>query len=110
MYIFTDLLFMSMMVYIYGFSTQSSTSEHLQCVREALFRCRQMRLAFNPNKTFSRVQKGVLLGYVVRKKKNPDPNKIIVNIDGLATSKNATGIAKLLGHVGWYRELIPDFA
>ena len=31
-------------------------------------------------------------------------------IDGLATPINAKGIAKLLGHVGWYRELIPDFA
>ena len=31
-------------------------------------------------------------------------------IDGLATPTNAKGIPKLLGHVGWYRELIPDFA
>ncbi len=39
----------------------------------------------------------------------PDPVKIAV-IDGLTTSTNAKGIAKLLGHVGWYRELISDFA
>ena len=52
----------------------------------------------------------MLLGYVVSEKgKEPDPNKIAV-IDGLATPTNAKGIAKLLGHVGWYRELIPDFA
>lgn len=31
-------------------------------------------------------------------------------INGLATQTNARGIAKLLGHVGWYTELIPDFA
>ena len=28
----------------------------------------------------------------------------------MATPTNAKGIAKLLGHVGWYRELIPDYA
>ena len=34
----------------------------------------------------------------------------MVIIDGLATPTNAKGIAKLLEHVDWYRELIPDFA
>ena len=52
MYIFTDLLFKSMTVYIDDFSTQSNTSEHLQIVKEALVRCRQMRLALNPDKIF----------------------------------------------------------
>ena len=31
-------------------------------------------------------------------------------IDGLATPTNAREITKLLGHVGWYRELILDYA
>ena len=31
-------------------------------------------------------------------------------IDGVATPTNAKGIAKLLGHVGWYMELIMDYA
>ena len=110
MYIFSDLLFKSMTVYIDDFSTQSSTKEHVHCVREALVRCRQMRLALNPDKTFLGVQRGVLLGYVVSKNgREPDPDKIAV-IDELETPKNAKGISKLLGHVGWYRELIPDFA
>ena len=69
-----------------------------------------MRLALNPDKTFLGVQREVLLGYVVSEKgMEPDPDKIAV-IDGLATPTNAKGIAKLLGHVGWYRELISDFA
>ena len=109
MYIFSDLLFKSMTIYI-DFSTQSSTKEHLHCVKEALVRCRQMRLALNPDKTFLGVQREVLLGYVVSEKgREPHPDKIAV-IDGLATPKNAKGISKLLGHVGWYRELIADFA
>ena len=67
-------------------------------------------MALNPDKTFLRVQNEVLLGYIVsEKRREPDPYKVAI-IDGLATPKNAKGIAKLLGHVGWYRELIPDFA
>ena len=30
-------------------------------------------------------------------------------IDELPTFTNAKGIAKLLGHVGWYRKLNPNF-
>ena len=52
----------------------------------------------------------MLLGYVVSEKgREPELDKIAV-IDRLATLANAMGIAKLLGHVGWYRELIPDCA
>lgn len=41
--------------------------------------------------------------------REPDPDKIAY-IDGLAIPTNIKGIAKLLAHVGWYRELIIDFA
>ena len=110
MYIFTDLLYKSMTVFIDDFSTQSNSSQHLGCVREALVRCRQMQLVLNPDKTFLGVQKNVLLGYVVSEKgREPDSKKIAV-INELAIPTNAKGIAKLLGHVGWYRELIPDYA
>jgi hypothetical protein len=71
-----------------------------------------MQFDLNPNKTvtFLGVQRGVLLGYMVsRKRREPDPDKIAV-MDGLAIPTNARRIAKLLGHVGWYQELIPDFA
>ena len=43
------------------------------------------------------------------KGRESDPDKVAV-IDGLATPLNAKAIGKLLGHVGWYRGLIPDFA
>ena len=110
MYIFTDLLYKSMTVFIDDFNTQSNSSQHLGCMREALVRCRQMQLALNPDKTFLGVQKGVLLGYVVSKKsREPDPEKIVI-INELAIPTNAKGITKLLGHVGWYKKLIPDYA
>ena len=52
----------------------------------------------------------MLLDYVVSSKgREPDPDKIIA-ISELATPTNSKGISKLLGHVGWYRELIPNFS
>ena len=69
-----------------------------------------MRLALNLDKDFLRVQRGVLLSYVVNEKgKEPDLDKIVV-INGLVTPINAKKIAKLLGHVDWYREVILNFA
>ena len=110
MYIFSDLLYKSLTVYIYDFNMQSSVDDHLEYVRETLKRCRKMRLALNPEKTYLAVQRGVLLGYVVSEKgREPDPEKIVV-IDRLSAPTNAKDIAKLLGHVSWYLELIPGYA
>ena len=98
-----------MTVFIDNFSTQSNATQHIGCVREALVRCSKMQLTLNPDKTFLGVHKGVLLDYVVSEnKREPDPDKITV-IDDLPTPTNAKGIAKLLGHMGWDRELIPNF-
>lgn len=78
-YIFLDLLYKSMMVFVDDFSTQSNIVSHLECVRETLARCRKCRLALNPKKTYLVVQRGVLLGYVVSEKgREPDPEKITV--------------------------------
>ena len=57
MYIFTDLLFKSMTEFVDDFSTQSSASLYLECVRESWIRCRRMQLALNLDKTFLGVQK-----------------------------------------------------
>jgi hypothetical protein len=100
MYIFIDLLFKSMIVFVDDFSTHSNASDYLQCVREALIRYRKMHLALNLDKTFLGVNRGVLLWYVVSEKgKEPDPEKIKA-VSGLATLTNANEIAKSLGHVG----------
>ena len=69
MYIFNDLLFKSMTVFVDDFSIQSDVSDHLHCVSETLVKCRNMKLTLNPDKTFLGVNRGVLLGYVVSEKK-----------------------------------------
>lgn len=49
LYIFTNLLFKSMTISIDDLNTLSSTSHHLECVKEALIRCRKMQLVLNPD-------------------------------------------------------------
>jgi hypothetical protein len=110
MYIFSDLLYKSMTVYIDDFSTQSQKEDHLGHVRQSLERCRKVRMALNPEKTYLAVHRGVLLGYVVSKSgREPEPEKIKV-ITNLQPPTTVKEVQRVLGHVGWYRELIPDYA
>ena len=70
----------------------------------------KMQLVLKAYKTFLNVHKEVLLDYVVSDKgREPDPDKIAV-IDELPTPIKAKGIAKLLGHAGWYGEFISNFS
>lgn len=109
-YAFSDLLHKSMTVFIDDFSTQSNIDVHLDCVREAFERCRRVGIALNPEKLYLAVLKGITLGYVVSKNgREPDPEKVAV-IKNLAAPENVKGVERLLGHIGWYRELIPDYA
>lgn len=55
-YIFTNLLFKFILVFVADFSTQSSASQHLECIRVTLIRCRGKKLALNLDKTFLGVQ------------------------------------------------------
>ena len=109
-YAFSDLLHKTMTVFIDDFSTQSDIEIHLECVREAFERCRKTGIALNPEKLFLAVLKGITLGYVVSKDgREPDPEKVAV-IKNLAPPVNVKGVERVLGHIGWYRELIPNYA
>jgi hypothetical protein len=91
MFIFFDLLYKSITVFVDDFSIQLDADGHLGCVREALMRCGTAKLTLNPEKTYLVLQRGVLLGYVVSgKRREPDPEKITV-IDELEAPTNAKG-------------------
>lgn len=53
-----------MTFFIDDFNTQSS--QHLECVRDALLGCMKMQLALNPNKIFLAVQRGSYLVMLLR--------------------------------------------
>jgi hypothetical protein len=109
-YAFSELLRKSMAMFIDDFSTQTSREEHLEMLRACFQRCREVGISLNPEKVYLAVVRGILLGYVVSKKgKEPDPDKVevIVNLQPPTTVKQ---IQKVLGHIGWYRDLIEDYS
>ena len=78
MFIFSDLLYKLITVFVDDFSTKSDEGSHLECVRKSLTRCRTAKLSLNLEKTYMTVWRGVLLGYVVNEKGKPsDPDKIV---------------------------------
>ena len=107
---FSELLHNSMTVFIDDFSTQSSEAEHLECVRRSFACCRRAGIALNPSKIFLAVKRGVLLGHVVTAAgREPDPTKVEVIVN-LQPPTNVKGVQRALGHIGWYREAIHDYA
>lgn len=109
-FIFSDLLHKSMSVFIDDFSVQTSKISHLTAVKECFLRCQKNGLSLNPTKLYLAVERGVLLGYVVSKAgKEPDPEKVEV-ITNLQPPTSVKGIQRALGHFGWYRDVMEDYA
>ena len=107
---FSDLLHRSMTVFIDDFSTHSSAAEHLYWVQECLIRCRRTGIAVNLDKLFLAVKRGVLLGHIVSQEgTEPDPTKVEV-ITNLQPPTDVKGVQRVLGHIGWYRSRITDYA
>jgi hypothetical protein len=63
----------------------------------------------NP-KLYVEVKRGVLLGHIVFEAgTEPDPEKVEV-IHNLKPPTDVKGIQRVLGHIGWYRVRIDDYA
>ena len=89
---FSDLLHRTMAAFIDDFSTQTTSIQHLAAVRESFERCRQARIALNPEKMYLAVTKGLLLGYIVSQKGNePDSEKVDVIVN-LKPPSDAKGV------------------
>jgi hypothetical protein len=52
MFIFFDIFYKSITVFVDDFSTQSDANSHLGCMREKLKMCRTTILVLNPEKTY----------------------------------------------------------
>jgi hypothetical protein len=64
----------------------------------------------NPAKLYIEIKRGVLLGHIVSEAgTEPDPEKVEV-IHNLKPPTNVKGIQRVLGHIGWYRARIDDYA
>jgi hypothetical protein len=107
---FSNLLHKSMTVFIDDFSTHSKREDHLYWIHECLIRCRNTRIAINPDKLFVAVVRGVLLGHIVFEAGiELDPEKVEV-INNLKPPTTVKEVQKVLGHIGWYRSRIEDYA
>ena len=79
-------------------------------MRECLIRCRRTGIAGNPDKLYLAIKTGVLLGHIVSQEgTKPDPTKVEV-ITNLQPPTDVKGVQRVLGHIGWYRSRINDYA
>ena len=107
-YSFADLLHKSMVVFIDDFCIYGSS--HFEDVQACFERCREYHVSLNLEKTILFVLRGILLGHLVSEEgRLPDPNKVKV-IAELPPPMNVPNVLNGLGHTGWYREAIEDYA
>ena len=79
-------------------------------MQECLIRCRRIGIAVNSDKLYLAVKRGVLLGHIVSQEgTKPDPTKVEV-ITNLQPPIDVKGVQRVLGHIGWYRSRINDYA
>jgi hypothetical protein len=83
---------------------------HIECLRLMLDKCRQCQISMNLNKCIFLSPFGLLLGHIVCKQELlVDPSKIAIIVDLLPP----TLIRKLctaLGHTGYYKKFIKEYA
>lgn len=79
-------------------------------LKECVERCRRARLALNPKKCRFMVPQGKLLGHIVCKagsKTDLDKVQVIVEME---SPTDVTRVKPFLGHIGYYRRFIKNFA
>ena len=110
MYIFANLLHKSMAVFIDDFYVHGSKESHFEDLRACFECCREYHVSLNPEKTILFVLRGILLWHLVSEESRlPDPEKVKV-IAELPSPLNVPKVRSALGHIGWYREVIEDYA
>ena len=109
-FVFLDLLHKSMTVFIDDFNTHSSIIEHLHWVQECLIQCRRTRIAINPEKLYLAVKRGILLGHIFSQEGTELDRAKIEAIIELKPPTDVKGIQQVLGHIGWYKSKINNYA
>lgn len=105
MYVFLDLLYKSITIFIDDFNIQSSKMLYHDYIHINFQWCRKAWIAFNHNKIFLAVQKRVLFGYLLLKKnRKSDPKKIKVIVE-LILSLSIRKVQQTLDHIRWYYEI-----
>ena len=91
-------------------SVFSAEDRHLAALGECIERCHRAWLVLNPKKCRFMVPQGRLLGHIVCKEGlKTDPDKVSVILE-MQPSTNVMEVKSFLGHIGYYRRFIKNFA
>ena len=97
-------------VYMDDWTVYSLLKDHATLLRIMFDRCRQLQISLNLKKCIFAVPFGTPLGHVVCKQGvYVDPTKVamIIHMEALETVKQ---LRALLGHIGYYRRFIRNYA
>ena len=106
MAIFKEYLQKFMVVFVDDFTVYSSISEHLDCLRKMLQRCKEKKVCLNPYKSVFGVYKGVLLGHIVSERGIEMTQDKVKAIKEAVAPANVNEIASFLGFVNFYRRFV----
>lgn len=110
LHIFDKMSVGNFKAFLDDWSIYSTEEAHLAALGECMERCRRARLPLNPKKCRFMVPQGKLLGHIVCKaglKTDPDKVRVIVEMEA---PDDVTGVKSFLGHIGYYRRFIKNFA
>ncbi|KAL3698608.1 hypothetical protein R1sor_012684 [Riccia sorocarpa] len=108
--IFKDFLRKFVEVFIDDFCVFGRREEHFEKLQMTFDRCREMGLALHLEKCFFMMTEGILLGHRVSGRGIEVDNEKVKVIIALEPPTNLRELRAFLGHVGYYRRFIQNYA
>ncbi|MCO5560567.1 hypothetical protein L7F22_014182 [Adiantum nelumboides] len=110
-HIFREFLRKFLEIYVDDLCVHSQKrKEHLSQLRKIFEKCRLYRLCLNPEKCVFMVRQGKILGHIVSKNVISTDEEKIQAIVSMPRPINARGVQAFMGHCGYYRRIIYQYA
>ena len=110
-HIFKEFLRQFLEVYIDDLCVHSKQrGDHLQQLKKIFEKCRLYRLSLNPEKCVFMVRQGKIMGHIVSKNGISTDEAKISAIVAMPKSENPKQVQSFIGHCGYYRRFIFQYA